>query len=192
MWYLAQAFGIVAMIISFLSFQGNTKKHIILFQMTASALFSVHFGLLTLVGEAALTGMVLNIINVAKCAVFCFSLDPAKKWASVKIWTPIFLIVNIVSGILTWTVWYSILPVIGVVFSTLAFVPKNTRTVRLLHLPSSPCWLVYNILTAAWPAVATECFALTSLIIAFVRFDILGQDESTGKGKRADKSGDIR
>ena len=191
MWYIAQAVGVAAMIFAFLSFQFNSKKMIIIFQAISSLLFATHYGLLTLTGEAALTGAILNLVNIAKCVVFCFALD-GKKWASFKIWVPVFLAFNLISGILTWEAWYSILPVIGFIFPIIAYLPKKNRTVRMLYVPASPCWLVYNIMTGAWPALITECLNLISLSVAIIRFDILGQEEkSSGKSKRPDESADV-
>ncbi len=187
-WWLAQVLGAAAMVISFIIFQGNSKKHMLSFQIISCVLFGTHYLLLTVIGNAALTGAVLNFINVARNVIFRFGLKPENKWADIKIWSVVFSLIYVAVGIFTWEAWYSILPVIGIVSGTLAFLPKNTTVVRMLHLPSSPCWLVYNVINGAWPGFITECFTILSLAIAFVRFDILKQKRSTGEGEGADKA----
>lgn len=182
----AQAVGCIAMVISFLSFQGNSKKHILLFQLASCTLFGAHYLLLSFAGESALTGAVLNFTTVARDLIFYLGLS--HKWAESKAWKIAFAVIYVVIGIVTWDAWYSILPVIGILCSTLAFIPKSTTAVRILHLPSSPCWLIYNVINFSIPGIITECFTLVSLAIAFVRFDILGKKKSAGEAESADKA----
>lgn len=187
-WWIAQAIGAVAMIIAFLAFQGNSKKHILTFQILSCTFFGIQYLLLSFLDKGALTGALLNFMTVARNTIFNIGENPKNKWASIKVWSVVFSVAYTVVGIFTWSAWYSILPVIGIVCGTLAFLPKSPTVVRALHFPSSPCWLVYNAITEAWPGVLAECFTIASLIIAFIRFDILKQKKSTGETEGSDKA----
>jgi hypothetical protein len=50
---------------------------------------------------------------------------------------------------------------------------RNETKIRIITFPSSPCWLVYNIITDSVAGVVTECVVMSSLIIAIIRYDIL-------------------
>lgn len=190
MWYLAQGVGVIAMVLIFISFQCNSKKKIALFQMGSSAAFCAQYILLMLCGEDALTGAVLSGLNIFKCIIIVFSDDPKNKWASMNIWVPAFCVINIVAGILTWTTWIAILPILANVFATIAFYPKKASVVRLLYIPASPCWIMYNALTGALPGILSESFNLISLTVAFIRFDILHLDKLPKPGDTADDGSD--
>jgi hypothetical protein len=58
-----------------------------------------------------------------------------------------------------------------------AFSLKNPKHIRLLFLPVATGWLIYNIVTFSIAGVLTEIFDLASLLIALLRFDILGKQK---------------
>ena len=61
----AQIIGIVAMVITCLSFQCKEKKNVLLFQLTGSAFFTINFFLLD-----AFSGALLNAIGIFRAIVF--------------------------------------------------------------------------------------------------------------------------
>ena len=63
--YIAQAVGIVAMTVAFISFQQKTQKGIVAIQMLSSGLWTVHLYLL-----GAYTGCLLNFMAVIRDAIF--------------------------------------------------------------------------------------------------------------------------
>lgn len=75
---LAQAVGLVALLLSAVSFQQNTHKRIMLCQTAAGFLFALHFYLI-----GAPTGAVTNTIAGVRGIIF-YHRD--KKWAANKVW----------------------------------------------------------------------------------------------------------
>lgn len=164
MTYLAQGIGFIGMIFVFIAFQNNNKKKILLFQAIAGAVFTVHFLLL-----GAFTGSVMNAVEVARNLVFY------REWKTrLRIfWIILFIIVFTASGLASWQSLISLLPVIAMNLSTVAFSLKNPKHIRLCFSPVAIGWLIYNIASFSIAGILTEVFDLISLIIAFWRFDIL-------------------
>ena len=90
----AQIVGTVGIILSLLSFQFSKRKHIMLFQMLASLLFSAQ---LFMVG--AITGGCLDLISFVRTLIFS---NNTKQWAKSKLWLFGFILLMIVTGVLTW------------------------------------------------------------------------------------------
>ncbi len=171
---IAQILGFCGTAVTFFGYQQRKRKNIILFTSLSACIFMIHYILL-----GAYTGAVLNLVCALRGAVFANS---DKKWARSKFWLFFFIAVNIICCVFTWDKWFSFLPLLGMILSTVSFWLKKESKIRFITLPSSPCWLVYNALCGSVAGVITECFITSSLLIAIVRYDIL-------KKKRVVKNG---
>jgi hypothetical protein len=163
--YIAQGVGLLAMTFAIISFQKNSNKGILRFQLIAAITFSIHFFLL-----GAYTGSIMNILGSTRNIIF-FNRD--KSWARKSFWPYLFICLYILCGIITWSYWYSILPIAGMILNTLGLWNTNPKITRRIVLPSSPLWLLYNIFTMSIAGILTEIFVLTSLIVAVFRFDFV-------------------
>ena len=160
---LAEIIGVIGIIFSILSFQHEQRSKVLLFQITASFMFTTQ---LFLVG--AVTGACMDMINFLRSLFF--SID--RKWAKSGWWLVLFMLILIIAGILTWDNVYSILPIIGSLLSTIALWMKTSKKIRLISLFSGPCWLIYNIVNGAYSAAINELIAMTSIVIGMLRYDI--------------------
>lgn len=161
--YIAQGVGVIGLCLAIISFQKNTNKGILLFQIMASLTFTIHFILL-----GAYTGAVMNFFGAARNTIF-FSRE--KGWANNKNWMYLFIVIYIIAGIITYKNNYSLLPMAAMILSTVGLWVKTPKYTRLIMLTASPCWLIYNIVNASVAGILTELFALSSLLTAMVRFD---------------------
>jgi hypothetical protein len=168
--YLPQAIGFVGLLFAIISFQKNDNKGILFFQLLAALTFSLHFALL-----GAFTGATMNLLGAARNIVF---FNREKNWANKKIWLYLFIMFYIIIGLQTWKNTYSVLPIIAMILSTIGLWIKNAKFTRMIILPSSPCWLIYNFVNSSIAGVFTEVFVLSSLVIAVIRFDILKQQKA--------------
>lgn len=159
----AQIVGTVGLVASLLSFQQKKRRNIMLFQMSASLMFSTQLFML-----GAITGGCLDMISFVRTLIFA---NNGKKWASSRWWLVFFIVVMIGTGILTWDNAWSILPMIGAILSTLALWMKNETHIRLISLLVGPCWLVYNLIHGAYTGALNEVLAMTSIVIGLLRFD---------------------
>ena len=166
MYIFAQITGVVALVLAVISFQQKTHKYILAFQLAANFAFVLHFGLL-----GAYTGAILNAVALFRSVVF---VNKGKTWADNKLWLWLFCALSVVAGVVTWQNALSVLPILGMVCTTVAFWIKTPKYVRLCALPSSPLWLVYNFVSSAWGGVLTEVINMASIVVAIIRLDIFG------------------
>lgn len=169
MYITAQIIGIIALTLAMISFQQKTHKYILAFQLASNVMFVFHFALL-----GAYTGAVLNLVAALRAVVF---VNKGRAWADKKLWLYLFCILSVAVGIFTWENWASVLPIAGMVCGTVAFWIKTPKFVRLTVFPSSPLWLVYNLMNRSYAGVAAEIMNMASLIIAIIRFDIKRKSE---------------
>lgn len=184
----AQAVGIVAMVIGVLSFQQKTQKGIVTMQFCSSILFAVHFGLLQ-----AWMGCILNGIGIIRAAVY--SQRSKHAWAAHAAWMFGFIAAFVCTYILSFAVFATpptlpnfikeILPVIGMVATTVSFRAKSAALVRSLSFVSSPAWLAYNIWSGSLGGALTECFVVVSIIVGILRLD--RKKGSDGQGAAQDE-----
>ena len=160
---MAQIIGIIAFCLAVWSFQQNEHKKIVLLQLLANLCFIIHFYLI-----GAFTGALLNFIGFVRSIVF---LCKNQKWAAGNFWLVFFSLLCIAAGIYTWQGPLSLLPMMAMVLTTIAFGIESPRLTRLFSFPSSPLWLIYNIINGSWGGALTECFNMASILIAMFRFD---------------------
>ncbi len=176
---LTQGIGFCGAALNFLSFQQNKRNRIIGFQIGAATLFIIHYICLGFTsGADAFTGAALNFIGLSRSVVF---INNDKKWAKSPVWLVFFIIVSVIAGVLTWEGWYSFLPPTAMILTTISYWMKNETKIRFITFPSSPCWLVFNIITGSFAGVVTECVVMSSLIIAIIRYDVLKKNRGAEK-----------
>ncbi len=176
---ITQAVGFCGAGMNFLSFQQNKRSRIIGFQIVAALLFILHYIMLGFTkGADAYTGAALNFIGLTRSIVF---INNDKKWAKSPVWLGVFIVVSAVAGILTWEDWYSFLPPMAMILTTVSYWMKSETKIRLITFPSSPCWLIFNIITGSVAGIVTECIVMSSLIIAIIRYDILKKGKTNNE-----------
>ncbi len=161
---IAQIIGFGGTALTIIAYQQNKRKNILLCTVISASLFTVHFILL-----GAYTGAIMNFFAGLRSLVF---MNNTKKWAKSKIWVAVFMIIYTVACIATWDKWYSVLPLIAMLLTTVSNWLQSEKKIRFLTFPNSPCWLIYNILNGSVAGIITEIFVMSSLIIAIIRFDL--------------------
>lgn len=158
-----QSVGFVALGLTLLVYQTNSRRSMLNLQFASCALYVVHFFLL-----GAYTGAALNVVGGIRSYVFNRDLGHRLRVA-----VPIFFMALFaVAGAVTWQGYVSLLPVLASFGGTLAFWQKNPRTIRLISLISPPLWLAYNILVGSYAGVLSEILLLGSTFVGVYRFDM--------------------
>jgi len=155
--------GVAALIVALTSFQMNEPKKMVICQLISSTLFTIHFYRLE-----AEVGAAINIMSAVRSLIYA---QTDKKWAMHPVWTYVFVAVSILIAVFLWEGWVSILPVLGAVCYTISFRMKTSKMVRLVSLPSSPCWIVYNAINGSIPGIITECYVIISILEGMLRHD---------------------
>ncbi len=171
---IAQIIGIGALLFVLLSFQKNSRYLILLFLIIAQILFTIHFGLL-----GAWTGAAMN--GIAAFRTYIFNLRETKTWSNKPFWLYLFVVLFWVFGIVTWSGYFSILPILAMTIDSFAVWNKKTQYIRLLMLIPRPLWFVYNYTVVSYAGMITEIFVLFSIVIGIIRFDLSATKKSENR-----------
>ena len=164
----AQAVGICATVLAIISFQQKTQKRIVFFQLLNNVLWTAHFLML-----GAWAGGILNAIGIFRGLVFVHRTD--KKWAQSPVWYGVFSLAFIGAAIFSWHQGdgaLALLPMAGMLFTTVSLALRNPFRVRVVSFFSSPCWLTYNVIKGSLPGAFTEVFMMCSIIVGILRIDL--------------------
>ena len=172
---ITQAVGLIGMAMFFISYQQNTNRRILAFQILGITFFLFHFTML-----GAYTAAAINIIGLVRN--FVFFCRP-RKWASHIAWLYIFCALTVLAGILTFDSFISILPTAAVIFGTVALFMINPKTTRRLSLICVAGWFSHNILVFSVAGMISDIFATSSIIIAMFKFDFRKKTEQAEQGK---------
>ena len=166
MYYLANLFGLLAVALFVLSYQIKSRKKLIAANATSRILYVVQYILL-----GAFEGALLDVV------AFFISLLYQKR--DNKIIKRYFVLVVILSnaviigvGLTLYQNVFSLLPIFGVIFETLALWFKKERHIRVLSLAGAPFWLAYNLHSAAYGSAIGNVITLVSIFVAILRYDI--------------------
>lgn len=157
---IGQIIGIIAMAIIVLSFQEKSNKKLFFIQTIGAFLFAVSYLLIK-----EYTGAILNAITILRGLLFFFFVK--KKNLIVLL---ILEIAYVVAGVLTYSSWTSILPLVACVVETFFMWLNSGKIIRLARAYFvSPCWLVYNAISLAIGGIICEVFNIASVIVSFFR-----------------------
>ena len=190
-----QLIGFIAITMNILSVQFNSHWMIMLFKSLGSFMFCLQYLLL-----GAFTGMIMEVVGVIRNFVFAHNVKNNK---SNKKWMIFFSVITIFSGvittILTWSATLTVLSrlssnsttlnVIAVLISTLSISAKllstigygikNPHVIRMINLPSSFMWIIYNSIVSSLAGIVSDSMSIVSIIIAEIRFKKKPQDKNT-------------
>ena len=157
---LGQIFGIIAVILGFVSYQMNTQKKILIAQTATALTFCIHYLLI-----GATSGLVMNILAIFRNLAY-YNRD--KKIFSGKKCPIFFAVVMGIAGLLSWQDYYSIFVVVGLVINTLCFSLPNPQSIRKSILVTSPLVLIYDIFVLSIGGAIYESVAIISSVIGII------------------------
>ena len=158
---IGQGFGILAVLLGFISFQAETRKKLLLTQCAISIVFLVHYLLI-----GAYSGMALNCISLIRNSVYCRRNSKGKMGL---FWPIFFAVVMAVVGVLTWEAWYSVFVLLGLVINTVCMAFPDAQKVRKSILVTSPLVLTYDAFVLSVGGIVYESVAILSSLIGILR-----------------------
>ena len=166
----AQVFGILAFIVSVISFQLKTYRRILWAQTLCALLFVTHFYLLYLSGRAdAVTGAALNGVCAVRDVVLLLTEKKRTRKLTVCL-TAVFSAAVVAVGLLSWTSRVSLLFLIAMILNTVALSIPDPNRVRIFIMISSPFACAYDILTHSIGGTVNEVVSFLSALTAFLRY----------------------
>ena len=160
--FIVQLIGFVALGVSVLVYQFNTRKQILMILSWSSLLFSIQFFLL-----GAYSGAVLNLINIARN--YAFQRYRYRAWSVIVLWG--FIMIFSIATALTWQGPLSLLPAIGMISGAFANWQPKAKHIRLLSLISPPAWFVYAVAVHSYAGMVAEVLILSSILVGMYRLD---------------------
>ena len=159
--FAGQLVGFIPLILSFITFSLSKRGHILISKTFSDLTSVVHFFLL---GEVV--GGAVCIVNTARGIIFY---NKGKKWAS-GIYIPIiFCIATLLTTLLQWKGWYTVLPAVGSVLAVIGFWCNRPRLVKLFNLPAVTLWLIYSIIIMSISATIINIISIITILISMVR-----------------------
>lgn len=158
----AQVFGLGAMVSLFLIYQQKSRKKIILAKLSADICWVVHY---CLIGGTA--GMIPNGVGIFRELIFVNRKN--KKWADSILWPIIFILINWGLGIRTFHSAFNILPILASTFVTVSLWINNPKLTKIISMPVSLAFLVYDIYVGSYVGIINESIAVLSIVISFFR-----------------------
>lgn len=160
--FIGQSLGIIATIITFISYQVNTKSKLLIIQTTATACTCLSFLFL-----GASTGFALNIVCIARNISFYFQKD---KSIAHTVTAFSLSIVMIFLGIFSWQGPESLLIMVALAANTLFMATGDPQLLRKSVIVTSGMILAYNAIVFSIGGMANEGISIISSIIGIVRF----------------------
>lgn len=154
---LIQFIGLIGYTILGLSYFKKSKREILLLEIIAYIMFTVHYYLLS-----GITGAICNLVGLI-ALIFIYFFDKFKKMLAL-----FFVILLIIINIVTFQNIYSIFPMIASTIVILSFL-MTENDVRKIGIVAAICWLIYAIVYKSYIAIIFEVLTLISVIVAFIK-----------------------
>lgn len=163
MYIAAQIIGIVGFIVSVIGILQKRDNHMRNYLGLSSSLVSVSY---------YLSGIYTGAYVIAVSAVRNFL---AARGNQFKKFFPLFIAINITVGIYGFRHWYDILPLIGVMFSTVSVFKLEGMRFRVGMMISCCIWLIYNIITFSIGPMLMESSNVIASIYSIRRIRLAGR-----------------
>ena len=162
MFYIAQLFGIIALVILIMSFQKNKKDTLLKYQIFSSLLFALQYLFLN-----AISGCLMNLMTMARNLIYKKFNDkiPIKYLILV-------IICMIILSFISYNGIISLLPTLAVIIYSIALWQKNLTVTRIAEIISCSLFIIYNIKVLAISGFVSTLIEMFSAIIAIYKFDI--------------------
>ncbi len=166
--WIAQAFGIGAMICLFSVYQQTERKKLIIAKLCADGFWSIHYLLL-----GGYAGVIPNFIGIFRETIFIQRED--KKWANKVFWPIIFILCGWCLGIYTFKSPINILPILASTFVTISLWVKNPKLTKLITIPVCVAFIIYDIYVGSYIGIINETFSIISIAISFIKEKLKGR-----------------
>lgn len=154
---LIQILGVIAFIFLFISYIFKKKDDIVLNQLIAYMIFSIHYLML-----GAFTGSLLELGCVGSSLATHYHSNK-KKLLSI-----VLTIIYIVIAIISWESWYSLIPTIVCIVTTLALFYGNALAIRLVGLLNSLGWGIYSLCVHSYSVAISNAFLFIFVLVCIV------------------------
>ena len=162
--FVIQLIGFIGLATSILAFQFKKHRSIVLCKMSSELIFAVQYILL-----GAWTAAVLDGISVIRNTLYTNFVKRGRSTLPVIIGFCTFVVIT---GVVTFAGWLSLLPIAAKLLTTISYGMKNEKLLRFITLPSCIMWSIYNLQVGSLGGALGDMLTLISLLIGIYKFDI--------------------
>jgi hypothetical protein len=159
---VGQALGIIATVLTFVSYQVNSKRGIIIVLTAATVCVCLSYFML-----GAIPGAVLNIVCIVRNIFFYFIKPNTRLYFAVSV---LMTATMCTAGILSWENISSLLIVTALTVNTVFLAIGRPHWLRCSILFTSTLVLCYNIIVFSIGGMANEIVAISSSVVGIIRF----------------------
>lgn len=159
---IGQIVGIIATLITALSYQMNTKRSLLIVQTSATACTCLSYMLL-----GATSGFALNVLCLVRNGCFYFQKEGQKP---IYISCAAISVGMVVLGAFSWQGPISLLIIIALIINTFFLSLGNPQKLRYSILFTSTMVIIYNAYVFTIGGLMNESIAIISSIIGIIRF----------------------
>ncbi len=163
--YIAQALGVLAIVLGFLNYIVKTRGQVLFIHSMTTVCFMLHYLCL-----GAWTGMAMNFVAFIRNIVYYRA---GKNGRVSKVLSIAFTVIMGAMGLAVSLVakegWYFILSVVGLTINSFAMSFRNPNNIRKSILITSPLVLAYDCFVHSVGGAVYESVAIISAIIGLIR-----------------------
>ena len=159
---IGQIIGIIAPILTVVSYQMNTKKKVLIVLSAATLATCISYLML-----GAMSGFVLNIVCLARNLV-CFFVKEKTKESYIT--AALFAVAMCAIGAFSWQGPHSLLIIAGLAINTVFVALGDPQKLRFSILLTSSLIFIYNIFEFSMGGMINESLAIGSAVIGIIRF----------------------
>ena len=145
-----------------LTYFSKYRKQILILNLIGHLFQTIAFIML-----GGITGAAMDIVSCAR-DLYIFANDREKNTTKDKVALVVFFIFVAVLSALTFDGILSLLSVFGTVIFTISIWQKDKFVYKLLGIPTSLCWLGYNIFVGSVLAIHMESVLLLSTVVGTI------------------------
>lgn len=165
----ALIFGALGVMINLIIYQQTSSKKVLLWKLLSDVVWAIQYFLL-----GAYTGFCISCIAILRETTF-YKVNRKSRVGVIAL--GIFVMLSIISTIVTWSSPLSILPALASVISVFGFYFAIPRLSRILSFPISLCMGIYAFGVGSVLAIVNEILTVTSSIIGVIRIDLLKKEK---------------
>ena len=160
-WLIGQVFGILAIILGFISYQMKTQRQILFMQSSVAVVFCVHYCLI-----GGFSAMAMNGVNIVRNIFYD---RRTRRGSKSKLIPIIFVLIQCTMCAIIWEAWYSVFVLLGIGINTYCMSFSSPQNVRKSILVTSPMVLTYDIFARSIGGSIYESVALISAAIGIFK-----------------------
>ena len=164
--YIAQALGIVAIILGFINYIVKTRGQVLFVNSVTTVCFVLHYLCL-----GAWAGMAVNFVAFIRNIVYYYA---GKKGPISKALPIVFTVIMGAMGVTVSLIakegWYFLFSVVALMINSYAMSFQNPMNIRKSILVTSPMVLIYDLCVSSYGGMVYETVVIVSSLVGLLRY----------------------